>query len=329
MRIILLCAIVYGALLSGCSSNTNDHRFNNQKNIDPIQAAKTRISLALTYLENGNVTEAKANLDKALEFASFLPDVHHSYAYYYQTVGEVKRANQSYQAALTRAPNDPNIINSYGAFLCETGNFDEAESYLLAAVSAPNYTHIAQTYENLAICAQADIRLADSIGYLEKALNYEPERVKSLRLMAELLIATDQWDIAKPFLRRLEKTGGVTAQSLLMWVQVEHALGNVGAAHSYGETLTSLYGDSPQSRTYHALMNPPKASVSVNKETHTVASSSAPDGNLVHIVKAGENLYRISLLYQVKIQKLIEWNNLTDASSIQVGRELIVNKSEY
>lgn len=329
MRIILLCAIVCGVLISGCSSNSKkEYAFQNRQNIDPIQAAKTRISLALTYLENGNTVEAKENLDKAAEFASFLPEVHHSYAYYYQTVGETTAANQAYQTALARSPNNPDIINSYGAFLCEHGQFEQAEQYLLAAISAPGYARVAETYENLAICAQAQIRLADSIDYLEKALNYDPTRVKSLRLMTELLIATDQWDIAKPFLRLLEKSGGVTPQSLLMWVEVELALGNKGAAKSYGETLQSLYLDSPQSRQYQALINGQSSAAKSDNVATRLNDSPSSSADDYHIVKEGENLYRISLLYNVKIQKLIEWNDLFDASSIKVGRKLIVNQSE-
>jgi type IV pilus assembly protein PilF len=45
-----------------------------------------------------------------------------------------------------------------------------------------------------------------------------------------------------------------------------------------------------------------------------------------HIVQAKENLYRISLKYNVKIRKLLEWNNLEDASSIRIGTKLWVKE---
>ena len=41
-----------------------------------------------------------------------------------------------------------------------------------------------------------------------------------------------------------------------------------------------------------------------------------------HLVQKGENLYRISLKYNVKMKRLIEWNNLPNASAIQVGKPL-------
>jgi LysM repeat protein len=43
-----------------------------------------------------------------------------------------------------------------------------------------------------------------------------------------------------------------------------------------------------------------------------------------HIVLPKENLYRISLKYNVKMKKLLEWNNLTDAGAIRIGTKLRV-----
>jgi type IV pilus assembly protein PilF len=41
-----------------------------------------------------------------------------------------------------------------------------------------------------------------------------------------------------------------------------------------------------------------------------------------HVVAEGENLYRISLLYNIKMQRLIDWNDLADASAIYEGKKL-------
>ena len=41
-----------------------------------------------------------------------------------------------------------------------------------------------------------------------------------------------------------------------------------------------------------------------------------------HIVSKGENLYRISLLYNIKMQRLIEWNGLAEPPAIYNGMKL-------
>ena len=43
-----------------------------------------------------------------------------------------------------------------------------------------------------------------------------------------------------------------------------------------------------------------------------------------HVVQKDENLYRISLRYNLKMQRLIDWNNLADASAIYAGMKLYI-----
>ena len=50
-----------------------------------------------------------------------------------------------------------------------------------------------------------------------------------------------------------------------------------------------------------------------------------PDGATAHVVKKGENLTRISAIYGVSIQDIMEWNGISDSSRIRVGQTLIVS----
>ena len=43
-----------------------------------------------------------------------------------------------------------------------------------------------------------------------------------------------------------------------------------------------------------------------------------------HQVQKGENLYRISLKYNVKLQRLIDWNELDQSGNVQLGMRLWV-----
>ena len=58
------------------------------------------------------------------------------------------------------------------------------------------------------------------------------------------------------------------------------------------------------------------------KEPITQAASDIPHTPDFHVVAKGENLYRISLLYNIKMQRLIDWNGLADASAIFNGKKL-------
>jgi type IV pilus assembly protein PilF len=218
-------SIFYLALLmlSGCSSQSGNT--GSGGDFDKLKAAKTRVSLGLTYLKNGNYSQAKFNLDKALQFAPRSADTHFSLAYYYQQVEEHDAAENAYQTAMDLAPNNADIANSYGAFLCERGNYAQAKRYFLKAVNSDNYISSAETYENLALCSRSHGETGDALAYLRSAVNHQPGRAKSLYMLAEALVEIESWAEAKDVLRRYQKVSQVSARSLLLISQIESALG--------------------------------------------------------------------------------------------------------
>ena len=79
--------------------------------------------------------------------------MHYSLAYYYQQVGENALADKAYQKALAIKPDDPNTLNNYGVFLCGIDEYDRATDQFLKAIEVPSYIRVAESYENLALCA--------------------------------------------------------------------------------------------------------------------------------------------------------------------------------
>ncbi|MFQ3235475.1 MAG: type IV pilus assembly protein PilF [Paraglaciecola sp.] len=331
-RVVLVCLLL---LLNACSNRIDP----NNQNFDKNKAAKTRLSLGLTYLENGNFSQAKFNLDKALEFAPQSAQSHYGMAYYYQTVEEYTSAEQSYQQAMDLAPRDADIANSYGAYLCARGEYAKAKAYFFKAINSNSYISSAETYENLALCSQSQGQLQDAIEYLDSALNHQPGRGKSLFLLAEMLLANQQLDAAKDALRRYDKVSEVSAESLWLASRIEQAAGKEHAASDYANMIVSLYPSHVPAKNYlSAQRSHPKSAPSVRKVNKVVpkqieqSKTVSVDTSLqiadhltrYHVVQSKENLYRISLQYNVKMQSLMEWNKIKDPSAIYVGKKLIV-----
>ena len=218
LKIGFLSAIIF---TSGCVSNSQSGLYGG--NFDHEEAAKTRMSLGLTYLQNNNYTQAKKNLDKALEFNPRSADVQFAMAYYYQLVGDNLRAEEYYETAIDLAPNNGDIANSYGAFKCQNGEYEKAKAYFFDAINNRLYANAAQTYENLALCAQSQGKLDEAIGYFQDALKHQPARGKSLFLLSELYTVSEQWELAESTLRKYERVAKVTPDSL--WLAYEIAKG--------------------------------------------------------------------------------------------------------
>ncbi len=406
MRNVVLALIV---IITGCVSQTQPGGFAGDE-FDQEKAAKTRISLGLTYLRNGNYSQAKANLDQALQFAPRLADTHYSLGYYYQLVGETERADESYSNALKLAPRNADIANSYGAFLCQQQRYEDATEYFEKALNNRQYSNAAETYENMALCAQEQGLRDQAISYLESALNHQPSRAKSLFLLTELYIEDGDWEKAKTSLRKYERVARVSAESLWLQVKVAQGQKDFATAKGYGDMLLSMYPQSAQARHYknqqysgvipqveitrkktatkpvakptssqvnneklvqvtpeqnseqqnrtgkNAIEDEPQKSQTpeehaaqvtseqvsnpqeqVTKPTdtpiesvknQTVPIEKQPEDEIssenprFHIVQAKENLYRISLMYNLKMSTLQEWNQLGDTGNISRGMRL-------
>lgn len=301
--------VLFVFLLAGCVSQNGV----NNKNVDYEEAARTRISLGLTYLKNGNYSQAKQNLDQALEFAPRLADAHYSLAYYFQRVGETERATEYYKNAVRLEPQNADIANSYGAFLCQQNNYDDAKHYFLKAVNSKRYSNSAQTYENMAICAQKEGEIADAIAYLRSALNHQPGRRESLLLLTELHAKEGDFVNAEKALDTIERYGRIDAEFLWLRMDIARQQNKLAQAKDYGTMLLTVYPQSSLAKQYAA--NP----------IVEIKSKSKPSE---HVVQQGENLFRISVLYNIAMRKLIEWNELEESGAIFEGMVLRLSEPD-
>ncbi|AMN12496.1 type IV pilus biogenesis/stability protein PilW [Alteromonas macleodii] len=378
LKIGFLSAIIF---TSGCVSNSQSGLYGG--NFDHEEAAKTRMSLGLTYLQNNNYTQAKKNLDKALEFNPRSAEVQFAMAYYYQLVGDNLRAEEYYETAIDLAPNNGDIANSYGAFKCQNGEYEKAKAYFFDAINNRLYANAAQTYENLALCAQSQGKLDEAIGYFQDALKHQPARGKSLFLLSELYTVSEQWELAESTLRKYERVAKVTPDSLWLAYEIAKGKGDLETAKGYGEMMMSLFPESELTKRYlvqrESMQNKvvktvkstqpndsetqisenqantdglaqtssndkeneksvaqdndaQRQSQSNNTDNAPTATANTPEkaqntelsvqSDKFHVVKEGENLYRISLLHNIKMATLQEWNNLENTGAIIAGQTL-------
>lgn len=141
----LTSGIISVIMLIGCthSPNPNSHR----------SLSDARSQVALAYLEQYQYSLAKQNLDQAVEYDKnyFLPYL--LLARYYQLTGILNQAEEYYQLAMTKAPDEGKIYNNYGAFLCQQERYTSGIEMLNKALNIDEYYHQAQTYQNIALCA--------------------------------------------------------------------------------------------------------------------------------------------------------------------------------
>jgi len=245
----LLALTLSTLTLTGCVSESSYNGSDKpvvENKINNAGAARTRIALALQYLETGNNSQAKYNLERAIEFAPNLPEVHYSLAYYYQQVGEKERADKAYQKALAIKPDDPNTLNNYGVFLCSIEEYDRATDQFLKAIDIPSYIRVAESYENLALCAIEFNDFENAESYFKQALNHSSQRTSTLISLAALFYAKSDLHKASEVLKRHDDTGRVSARALLLGYLIKQRMGRIEEAEKIAATIMQTYPTSKQ-----------------------------------------------------------------------------------
>ncbi|WP_299002805.1 type IV pilus biogenesis/stability protein PilW [uncultured Shewanella sp.] len=198
-----------------------------------LAAAKQRVQLGLVYLRKGNIEQAKYNLDKAFMYAPELEAVNLALAYYYQFVGDRVHTEKAFRLALKSNDVSGDSFNNFGVFLCQQGQFDEAETQFLKAVSESDYTEFAATYENLGICSRKAGQFEKARNYFNKALKYNPRRKTSLLELIEIEIELGDFVAAQKQLLSYYKVLPRTTESLALGIKIEKGLGEAVATSTF------------------------------------------------------------------------------------------------
>ncbi len=227
-------------LLAGCVTVTDAPTpvFNAQ------EASDARIALGLNYIKNEQYQKAHENLIQAITFTPRSHQAHNALAYYYQQVKEFDLAELTYQKALNAAPDNGDVKNNYGVFLCGQRRYEEGLTQFETAVGLPNYYLIATSYENAGLCALKQGNAEKAFGYFTKALDHQPYRAISLVKRAELFLAQRNFLMARQDLLKYQRRYGEQAHSLRLLTEVEKQSGQVSQSAKYATRLKQHLSDS-------------------------------------------------------------------------------------
>jgi type IV pilus assembly protein PilF len=245
---LVVASVLCLTLLSACVSEStivNTDRVGKPRT-DMKEAARTRMSLGLNYLQRGDTSQAKYNLEKAKQLAPDLSDVDNALAYYFQQVGELEQAEEAYRASLRKDSNNADTYNNFGSFLCQINKYTEAEELLQAAIKRPGYIRVADSYENLAFCALAQKDYTRYQQFLRQSLQHNSNRTSALYNMAVIEYAMGNLTEAKKWQARLHQMGQVSPEATLIRYLVAYQSGDIAEQQTAEKFLLSVYPGSSE-----------------------------------------------------------------------------------
>jgi type IV pilus assembly protein PilF len=240
------------ALLAACTT-TELQTPEGQSKPDLAEAARLNAQLGIDYMRKGQFELALEKLQKALEQDDELGIAHSAIALVYQRQNEPELAGKHYREALDQNAGDAVTLNNFGTFLCGQGEIDDAEEIFLRAARAKDNFQPADAWANAGVCLRNTPKARDRAeGYLREALKLNPNHANALGQMAQICYEKKDYLRARAFLQRHEIVARPTAQTLLLFVKTERALGDGGSARTYERRLRSEFPASPESESLWA-----------------------------------------------------------------------------
>ncbi|HEX6734494.1 MAG TPA: type IV pilus biogenesis/stability protein PilW [Azonexus sp.] len=215
---------------------------------DPRNKAKIHTELGAAYFQAGNPAVALEHLNVALHVDSSFHQAYSVRGLVHGSLKENDKAERDFQRALSIAPNDPEVNNNYGWFLCDTGKARQSINYFLNALKSPLYETPGVAYTNAGTCA---LKAGDSDGalhYLLQAVKLSRDGGVNARLqLAKLFYMRGNLEESRIYVNDvLKQVESPPAEALWLAIRLERKLGNKLAESSYAAQLRGRYPTSPE-----------------------------------------------------------------------------------
>jgi type IV pilus assembly protein PilF len=247
MRIIkILSCLGLLLVLISCSSNSTTKAGKPDPAAEATRKSNVLINLGMAYVKRGQNQVAMDQYNKALEIDPNSHDAHTAIANLYESIARSDIAQQHYKKAVELAPDNPSTLNNYGKYLCNKGDYQEAESYFSKAANTPLYARAWIPLTNAGQCMQRATQLDKAEQNFRAALKANPTFAPALIAMAQLSYQQQKYRTARAFLQRYESVNQLNAEQLLLAVNIEQALGDHETARNYAQQLHEQFPAAPQ-----------------------------------------------------------------------------------
>ncbi len=243
-------AALAALLLAGCVSQTTveTRSVTDTALADARRRAELRTQLASEYYQRGNFVVALEETRQAEKSDSSYYQAYNVRALVYMELREDALARQAFEKALSLAPNDPDVMNNYGWFLCLRGEPDRGMGYFRRVQADPLYATPEKALLNAGLCARINGRNAEAEDFLRRAVVFKPDLAGALYSLAELTFEKGSIKEAENYLNRYMRLGEPTLSALALGVKIARAQGDKVAADSMMQQLRRRFPDAPQTR---------------------------------------------------------------------------------
>jgi len=252
-RLAALAAMSMAALaLAGCQTTTMvngrpvpaSEAGSRPAEADAIKRADIRLQLATSYYQQRQFAVA---IDEAKQALALNPNATAAYGLLgliYMDLDDRAQAEANFSRALRLDPDNPELNNNYGWFLCRTGREKSSLEYFQRAASNRLYATPALPLQNAGVCLMQMKDYAEAENYLRRSFETDANSAVVKFQLARLYLATRRLDRANFYFSLLERNIDPTPETLWLGLRIARAQGDVQAERGYAEQLRRRFPNS-------------------------------------------------------------------------------------
>lgn len=208
--------------------------------------ARIRLELAGGYYEQGNYNVALEEVKQSLAIDPEYAAAYGMLGLVYMDLKDRARAEENFQKALRLSPEESDINNNFGWFLCQSGRQQQSIEYFNRALKNPLYATPAKPLHNAGICAMrmGDEKLAEQ--YFQRAFQVDPNNPVAMFNLGEIHLKRGDVEKARFYANRLNTAYEPSAQTLWLALRAERKAGNKDGEASLATQLRRRYPQSPE-----------------------------------------------------------------------------------
>jgi type IV pilus assembly protein PilF len=220
------------------------------------EAASIYLQLGIRYLNINNLPAAKENLEMALKTDSDNTAVHIALAFLYEKLNKFDDARAQYERASSLDPENLDLQNNYGRFLCDRREYDKGMALLTQASSNLLNQTPWMALTNAGRCQLAMGDRSKAENYFNKALQVNPNYPPLLQEMQKLSFQKSDYKAAREYLQRFLTVAEQSPVSLWIGIQTEAALGNEMLVKEYTDLLLEKFPYSNETKQIKSTPRP-------------------------------------------------------------------------
>lgn len=248
MRFLSAVLLVLAAACSS-QSTTESRPVTDTGSVDARRRAEAHAALAGEYYQRGNFTVALSETRLAIkDDPSYVP-AYNMQALVFMELREDGPAREAFNHALRMSPNNPDVMNNFGWFLCLRDDPKRGLELMQRAAQDTQYSSPEKAYLSAGLCLRRMGRNDEAEQHLRRAVLIRPDMIGALFNLAVLNFERGEMKDAEIYmLRYMRLVSTPNLESLVIGVKIARANNDSSAEQSFLQQLRRRFPDAPQAQ---------------------------------------------------------------------------------